>query len=81
MTIYLLGLDLLEYLSSQVQYLFDEFLSQIFEWHLIKILKFLFIGKRSYHGATFTLLEVALQCAPHLILLIISLALLSKCSL
>jgi len=66
-----LRLDFAEHLLSQVVHLVHKFGTKLFQWELLQVLKFFFIGQGPNHRATLSIFKVGLKGAANLILLVI----------
>ena len=66
---------------SKGVYLFHKLGAELPQVPALEVLELVLVGKRSDHGLTLPLLEVALECTPDLVLRVIEWSLLSESSL
>ena len=81
MTLDSLDPHILEHTLSKGVYLFHKFGTELPQVPALKVLELVFVGKRADHGLALSLLEVALESTPYLVLRVIKLSLLSESSL
>jgi hypothetical protein len=77
MTLDSLYSHILEDTLSKGVYLFHKFGAQLPQVPALKVLELVLVGKRADHGLALSLLEVALESTPYLVLRVIELPLLS----